>query len=491
MIAVERIEQTMRQRYSPFPELTMERLSELLNAFRVGNLRGAARVWEIQMERDGELQGVYRKRASDCSRLGYDIVGDDESPEAERHSEALRYAYGKLRTTDAVDMDLTGGLRTLISQLMSAHAFRYSVHEIRLRIDNPAQRQVTVNAVHCPVYWFESRRGRLAFLEQDNAADGIPLEDGKWLRAVGHGFMRPCSVAYLVKWAPLASWLLYSQRFGLPGIHAETNATPGTNEWSNFEQVVLKWANDMVFITNAGAKVNLLQASGTADAPFAPLVEYTDRLYAKLFRGGDLSTNSKDNQAVGSTNQNDEKDAILIDDAAWITDILNEQIDRPLIRYLFGTEPKAWFRLNPPKRAQIDADIKGADFLKKSGVRIPVKDAVERLGWREAEADEPALGDVQPAMPELNALANSQTDLATAAIAQIAQESAADFAPLRTRLNEVLAMENMESRRSGLLSIIEEIPNFADRVLKHPSAAKPIGDLLGTAFVNGLLKAQK
>lgn len=495
LIQQERIEQSIRERYSPFPELTMDRLSQTLNAFRVGDLRSAARIWDIMLERDGELQGVFRKRCSDTSRLGWEITTEDDSPEAARHADALKYAYGKLRTTDALDRDMSGGVRTLISQMMSAHAHRYSAHEMKLRVDNAGAKQVTLELTHCPVYWFEARRGRLAFLESDGHRDGIALEEGKWLRAVGHGFMRQCSVAYLVKWSPLSSWLLYTHRFGLPGIHAETDATPNSKEWNDFAATVLQWSNDLVFVTNRGAKVNLLQASSAADAPFAPLVEYTDRLYAKLFRGGDLSTNSKDNQAVGASGQNEERDAILMDDAAWITDVLNEQIDRPFIRYMFGTEPKAWFRLNPPKRAQVDSDIKGATFLVERGVRISAHEAAERLGWCEADEGEPALtASASPPAPDpINplALANSKDALAAKAIEQIAKETAGDLAPLRARLDAVMAMEDMGARQTELMSIIEDIPDFAQRVLKLPSAAKPLGDLLGTAYVNGLLKSKR
>lgn len=508
-ITQERIERAVMARFSAFPELTMERLGAMLNSFRAGELRECARAWEIMLERDGDLATVYEQRRSDVAKLPWHVDTVDDSPDAARHAKALRWCYENIRVTHAIDQDISGGMRTLISQIMSAHAHRYSVHEMLIIPENPAALQVTFELRHCPVYWFEARRGRLAYLPYEGSTYGTPLQPGEWLRAVGHGYMRQCSVGYLIKWLPMAAWVIYTQRHGVPGIHGETDAKPGSKEWADFSTACAQFANDFVAVTNTGAKINLIQATGAADAQFAPLIDRVDRMYAKLFRGGDLSTNSR-SDAVGASIQGEEKDTGLEDDAEFVTDTLNEQIDRPLIRYLFGREPLAWVCVEPPKRLSVDQDLKSAGFLIDHGVLLPTSEVTERLGWREAEDGEDALGGsttdptpptvpnpapaadpaTPPADPAKAALANEQEKLATNALRAIAAAAADDMKPLRDELQRIEGLDTMEAKRLALFNLLDRLPDFATQVLRAPSAAGPLGDLLGTAYVNQLVKSR-
>jgi hypothetical protein len=360
IISTERIERAMQLRYAPFPELTMDLLSRQLNAFRVGNLREAARIWEVMMERDGDLSTPANKLFSDIGRLPWEVETVDDSREAERHAAALRYFYNNLTATSALEGDETGGINLLLRQMMTAHAYRYSVHEMVWQVNSAAQREVTATFIHCPVWFFESRRGRLAYLPQEGAWDGDLLKTGEWLAAVGNGVMRPCSVAYLTKWQPLAYWGLYCYRFGIPGIHGKTDAAKGSQEWNDFVEALGSFANDWVTLTNRSGEINLVEASkgGSGTLPFQELVERSDRLYARCFRGGDLSTQSRaGGDVAGSNPQAGEKRIILADGAQWATDILNTRVDEPLIAYLFGVEPKAWLRIMPVSGSDEDAKL--------------------------------------------------------------------------------------------------------------------------------------
>lgn len=497
LISVERVRMAKMQQASPMGSLDMATMVNALNAFRIGNLREAARVWEIMTERDGELAGVKLKRESDVAKLSWEVASDDDDKESVRHAEALRYVYQNLRTTEALDQDARGGIRTLITQMARAHSYVYSVQEVRLRVDNPGAKEVTLECSHCPTWWFETRTGKLRFLPTDFAYEGVPMEDGQWLRTVGNGFMRQLSVAFIAKWLPMAAWLLFTQRFGMPGIHGETTAKPGDVEWTNFEEALRAFANDWVTVTGPGAKINLVEVHSSPNTPFQPLVEYVDRLYAKLYRGGDLSTNSRE-VSVGASLQGSESETILQDDAAWITDVLNDQVDRPIIRYLFGTEPKAWFRLNAPKKLSVDSDMKAAGFLADRGVRIASSEAADRLGFREAEEDEDVLAAASGAisMPTgedgiEEPMANeADKRLVTASVDAIARKVAADMAPIRSRLAAISDLTEPEARRQALIQFLEEAPVQAHAILTRPSAAEGIADTMATSYVNGLLEAR-
>jgi hypothetical protein len=200
------------------------------------------------------------------------------------------------------------------------------------------------------VWFFTARNGRLEYLANEFDTAGQVMDPARWLVSVGYGLLRPCSVAYGTKHFPLGDWMLYASRFGLPGIHGETDAAKGSAEWLDFANALQAFANDWVTITSTGAKINLIEAKATGEGPFKELVERSDRLYSKLFRGSDLATSSRGSDAVGASVQQGESDVLSVRDSVWASGILNERIDRLVIRYLFGVEPLAWFRIcNKPK----------------------------------------------------------------------------------------------------------------------------------------------
>ncbi|KAF0176449.1 MAG: Mu-like protein prophage protein gp29-like protein [Limisphaerales bacterium] len=410
IIDAAKIEQAIQQRYSPFPSMTMELLNSQLNAFRVGELRPVARTWEIMLERDGDLSSPAQQRFADAARLPWLIEKEDDSKEAQDHHDALLFFYTHLTATSVLEQNEAGGASLLFRQMMTAKAFKYSVHEMLLRISSAGRREVTAELRHCPVWFFECRRGRLGFIKEDYAAYGIPCERGEWVAAVERFPAMPaCSVAYITKWRPLADWLLFCFRFGVPGIHGETTAVKGSAEWDAFVAALRAFANDWVTATSGAPgsnKINLIEAAkgGTGTLPFQELVERADRLYARQFRGGDLGTQSREGGDVsGASLQGNEGAIKLADDAQWLTDNCNANIDEPVIAYLFKAQPKAWLRVQVPKKIETDREVKAMEFLRNSGGRISIKSAHERLQVPLADADEAELL-TAPAQPAVGGL---------------------------------------------------------------------------------------
>jgi hypothetical protein len=118
-----RIEWAIRLRYSPLPELSMEWVSSNLNAFRIGEMRVVGKIWEVMMERDGDLAVNADKPASELAGLDWQVVSDG-SREGDRHAEALRYFYQNLRATRALDQDAAGGVKELLLVKNNYQKFR-------------------------------------------------------------------------------------------------------------------------------------------------------------------------------------------------------------------------------------------------------------------------------------------------------------------------------------------------------------------------------
>jgi len=391
-----RLEWAIRLRYSPLPNLSMDLVSANLNAFRIGELRVVGKIWEVMMERDGELAVNADKRASDLAGLEWQVVSDG-SLEGDRHAEALTYFYQHLRTTRALDQDVSGGVSELLHQMASAHSYYYSVHEMLLRTDNPAAREVTAEFRHTPVWFFESRRGYLGYLKHIFDVYGQPCLQGEWLTAVGLGWMRPLSMAFVLKSLSLRDWMIFSQRYGSGALEVITGAQKGDPAWEEAKEVLDRMANDGVVLHNQNVSLKFLDAPAKAALPFEPLVEQVNRLYAKCYRGIDLATGSRRSEpgagrnVIGASVQKEESGIFLARDAAWASACLNDRVDRPIIRYLFDKEPRAWMTIMPPLDENSEQDLKCAQLLVPMGLRISLREAYKRFRWTAPAEGEPCL----------------------------------------------------------------------------------------------------
>ncbi|MDE2099102.1 MAG: DUF935 family protein [Patescibacteria group bacterium] len=403
-----RIEWAIRLRYSPMPELDMKWLASNLNAFRIGEMRVVGKIWEIMMERDGELAVNADKRYSDASGLEWQVVSDG-SPDGDKHAESLRYFYNNLKATEALDQDDTGKCDHLIYQTMSALSYRYSAHEMLLRIDNPAAKEITAEFRHTPIWFFESRRGYLAYLQHIFDLYGQPCIQGEWLTAVNIGWMRPLSMAFAMKHFPLRDWLIFCTRYGTGFLEGETDAQMNSPEWEQASQALETLANDGVVLHNRGVTFKFLDQPSKNALPFQPIVEMINGLYSKCYRGVELATGSRMSAGgegagggggarnpAGASVMNEESGIFLVRDAKWITGVFNERIDRPIIRYLYGQEPRAWFALMPPMEDTSDDDLNSLKTLVPMGLRVALDEVYKRFHWKQPSADEPTLNAPQP-----------------------------------------------------------------------------------------------
>jgi hypothetical protein len=406
-----RIEWAIRLKYSPLPSLDMEMLGSQLNQFRIGELRQIGKTWEVMMERDAELAVNSDKRKADASGLEWQVVSDG-SLAGDQHAAALQYFYDNAVATKALDQDSTGGTDELIYQVMSSLDYYYSIHEMLLRIDNPAAKEITAEFRHAPIWFFEARRGYLGYLQHIFDVYGQPLLAGEWLSCVNLGWMRPLTMAYAAKWYSMTDWLIFCRRYGSGFLEGITDAQKDSTEWNAAADALTSLANDGVVLHNgkgsgngAGVEFKFLEQAAKNQLPFQPVVESIDRLYAKCYRGVDMATGSRASHGaagagggqqgsknpVGASVQKEESGIFLVRDAKFVTGVFNDRIDRPIIRYLFKQEPRAWFALVPPLEDNSQSDLLSAQALVPMGLRIALKEAYKRFRWSVPERGEPCL----------------------------------------------------------------------------------------------------
>jgi hypothetical protein len=200
--------------------------------------------------------------------------------------------------------------------------------------------------------------------------------------------MRPLCLAFAMKHFQLRDWLLFCQRYGSGFFEVITEAQKGDPAWEEARETLETISNDGAVIHSQGVTLKFLDNAAKNSLPFEALVERVDRLYAKCYRGIDLATSSRGGekgsggQAVGASVQKEESGIFLTRDAAWATGCLNERVDRPIIRYLFNQEPRAWVAIVPPLDDSADADLKSVQTLVPMGLRISLAEAYRRFRWK-------------------------------------------------------------------------------------------------------------
>ncbi|HEX4083335.1 MAG TPA: DUF935 family protein [Chthoniobacteraceae bacterium] len=377
-ISADVVQLALRSRFNPLRGLTPQLLSYYLDNFLLGYVAYAALVWDQIERRDDVIRNVASKRKKALARYKRQSFPHDESPEARAHAEALDEFYNHMTVVNALDENERGGFPLLVRQMMDAVGKYYSVHEI---VWQPGD-ILTAELRFVPLWFFESRTGRLQFLKIPlGGANGEPLEDGGWMITKGDGIMEACSIAYMFKNLPLKDWVAYSDKYGTPGVLGMTNAAKGSESGEALKAAVAAFGQNwsgVVYGADGSIKepISLITARGEGTLPFPPLVERMDRAMISLWRGSDLGTLSSDRQ--GASVQQDESDILLEDDAAMITETLQLNLDRWVLWQKFGTAPMASSRIIVPQSKNADVDLRIDELLLKAGARMGER---ERLGY--------------------------------------------------------------------------------------------------------------
>ena len=476
-VAIERM-----QRFNPLRNLGPDSLRSAHEEFAAGRLRPAAKLWDAIERTDDIIKVVSDKRRKAVSRHGYEIIQDDDSPESKRHAEALQFFYDQLIATRADDRNIRGGLPLAIRHMMDAVGKRYAVHEIIWR---PIEGGLTAELVFVPLWYFENTTGELRLLNGITATDGEELAPGEWLVNSGDGVMEACAAAYMFKHLPLQDWLLYSEKYGMPIPIGKSPDQPGSEGWEAMEDAVgALGACDGAVISSNG-EIEFPTAGNAANLPYPALIERMDRALASLWRGADLGTMSADNQ--GASLQGGETDLLEDDDAANITDVLNEQIDRFVVLYACGSQtPKAWVKIKGGVREDVDQDLKTDKTLAEIGFASPLEQLQKRYNRPDLEA-------AAPVVPPVDAANEKMADDPTAELKKnargaIAQSIEMDYRPVAARIADILDTASDADLESELTRFRdEEFPTMIEALLDEPAAAEAYEGALTASLFNGYL----
>ncbi|MFH0878565.1 MAG: DUF935 family protein [Lentisphaerota bacterium] len=503
-----RVKLAIRSRFNPIRGLTPEILAQQLDEFEGGYLRRMALTMNTIEDRDDILKCVAPKRKKAVSRNDYDILLSEKSDRAEKHKEVLTDFYENLVVTSAADLNQRGGFPLLVRQMMDAVGKRYAVHEI---IWKPGDGPLTAEMRFVPLWFFESTTGRLRYLRSDASISGEDLPEGEWMITVGDGVMIACSVAYMFKTLPLKDWLVYCDRSGNPGIRGKTQASRGSPEWNAMVEAVKNYATDFAAVMGADETIESVNIEAKGELPFPKMVDRMDRALSCLWRGADLSTLSgaTSQGGQGASLQGDESNILEEDDCQLISETLNEQLDRWVIRYALGDEtPLAYIQVKPRVKRNVTNDIATDTFLTTHGGKLPISDAMQRYGRRVAEADEEVLvphaqpqqaglpvastGRPVPLMNERTPGNQDAEELLAVARIKLAEAQSQSLEALATPLLDIYrriesGSLSPEAARAELIALRDKrLPEILKSMNADPETATVLEETMAAALVNGI-----
>lgn len=463
------------QRYNPLRNLTPSSLIRTLEAFDIGNLREAAMLFESIADRDDTLKSVKPKREKEVSQLARQVLAKPGSGAAgEKHREVLEDFWGGVRAVNAYDRNERGGFRRLVKQMMTAVSYRHAVHHI---VWEPTANGLRATFEFVPLWLFENRTGSLRFLKNPWDLNGQILADREWMVTHGDGLMISCAIGYLAKRGAFNDWLIFSEKFSVPGVLGRTTAKKGSEEGLAMRSAVESFGHDWtgVIYGDDGTHekpIEIIQAAGNPSGmPMPAVVERVDRKMIEMYRGGDLGTmSSKDGQGTGASLQGAEGAILLADDAETINETLAE-ISKIVIEWYFGrgVEPLAEVLLVVPQDQDDKLYMDSVTALAGMGVRISKEAVLKRLGIQEADEGEAALGEESQENLNRQEAKDAKEDLANAMDNEALSEwlfdlrsaLSKDLQPLGKALAGAMEAGDEAAMQSALRKISEGMPELA------------------------------
>jgi hypothetical protein len=319
--------------------------------------------------------------------------GSEGDERAKLHQDILTKFWATVKVQDAFARNAAGGIRLLKKNMAEALSRVWQAHEIVWRPQPDGTIQATFLKV--PLWYFENRIGELRYLPDDSAIYGEPLAPDEWLVCQGDGVGIAAMVAGLAKRLSLQDWLLYSERCGMPGVHATTTAVKSDPAWAALVGSVGSFVREWSIVTSKDVEIKPISLAATGTLPYPELVRRMDGAIAALYRGADLSTLSADQK--GASLQGEETDILDADTCEMISEALQQQVEPFVIRWTCGDErPLAYIQIQPAGRPNIDQDIKVDQHLLASGIQLSQRDMLQRYGRTAYDPDDP---EDAPAVP--------------------------------------------------------------------------------------------
>ncbi len=368
-----------RAQYNPLRGLTIAQLVAMLEAGERGNYARLQWLYRFVEKRNGTLRAVLQRRQASITRLDWDIRTREgtASPRslAARQAAALREAYEQI-----------GNLREAVAFLALAE-FRGYAH-LQRNIDSRGR---TVRLEPVP-QWFWARLGPQAPWQYNaEARPGLPMatypemEEARFIvREVDAPIDEIAVIAHVRQSLSQKDWDAFIETYGLPPLFLELPPDIPAEREAEYQAQAEAIIGDARGTVPNGTRIHTVDSGARGQNPFAEHLRYQDEQIVLAATGGKLTTltESGSGTLAGSAHQA-AFDDIAEAEAAVISEIFQEQFDRPLLARLFpGQAQLAYFELAATRSLDPEDVIDQALKLARAGYEIDPAELSEKTGYR-------------------------------------------------------------------------------------------------------------
>ncbi len=382
--------------------LDLRRLSALLRSADSGRLSDGLLLFEEMEQKDANLRSVADTRRLALTGLDWEVVSAaDEQAEgidrtlADEAAVRVREVLGNLASFDEALEHLSTGIGPNLAVLELV----WDAMNLARLVPVPSWRLVSDG----------SQPGVVRVITDQNL-DGIPATSPKFVvhhphGGGGHGpsgffpftkaLTRPQAFLHLVKQFATIDWGTFCTIFGMPIRVATYDASATPEEKDTVLDMLQNLGTNACAMFSKAVTLEMKESSQRGTAPYETIIAYCGREQAKLFLGGNLTsdtTGGTGTLAAGAV-QNEVRQDLRDDDIRRESRTVERQIIAPLCKTLFPgqTVPCPKFRRVKPET--IDR-VREAELLLKAqqlGAKIPLKHALAQLGIPELQDGEIAL----------------------------------------------------------------------------------------------------
>lgn len=522
---IQRLVDQWRSQYNPLRGLDLRRAVALLEAGERGEYPDLQWTYRFIEKRDGILRACKRRITSAVIELNWEIKIPETVPAgktamAKRQQKILREAY------DGVE-NLREALKHLAIADFRGFCHLEKVYE-PVRLHGGPWRVSRLEPVPQWHWVRDGLYGDWKFIEdarQTSAkGDGQPIKPEQFIiREVDDPINEIALIAFIRKSLGLKDWDAFVESYGIPWflLGMPEGVKPGTQEADAYLTFVQNALSDARGAIPHGAQPHLLKT----DAQNQPFNDYLQRQDNEIVLAATSSlltvlTESGSGTLAGNAHQ-DTFEAVARAQAMLISEILNEQFDRPLLNALFPEqEVYAYFELAADDSEDVKDVVDNVLKLHQAGFTIEEADLEERTGYHlstlaaetaatsgtpveESGSESPAKSNqrgsgaisnrvVRWAPKFITRLLNRETEppIENVPSAELDGAMREEYAALYADLDRIAKLP-VEERSLALVDLRRNLPDHLREILAASASVEVIEEELGKAIVTAAIESAK
>jgi phage gp29-like protein len=280
-------------------------------------------------------------------------------------------------------------------------------------------------------------------------------------------------------------WDAFTERFGLPSsvVIGPPDLKPGKE--AEFQAAAVSISEGAPGTLPNGSSI-VWPSEVRGQNPFRDRADYLSEKLVLAGTGGKLTMMSAPT-GIGQGASGEQADVfadIAAAEAKKISEVFQRQFDKIILEAVFPGQPAlAYFELAADEETEPSVVVDQVTKLKGAGYTVSAEEVAEKTGLavEEAEDSEKDPEEERTPLPNRGVPVDAGADTFSAAIAN-------DLAPLRTRLERLLQIEDPALLKTKLASFRDALPQLLSDILKDTDAEKAMERLLTEAFFDGITK---